>query len=451
MVQVISAGTPRGPSFGERVSAGVGKGLEVGQQLIQQHQKRKAIESLGDIYNNPDLNEQQKLVEVYKRLGTTNPELAKTLGGQLANVGESPLQKAQREKLAAETSELTSEQDYFNRLKKGGQPERDAQAVGGGKPATGEQPTETQFNINDPSSWSDEEVRKFRAFKGKTGRAKSLAETAENEFKRREKTEKTTKDQKAVKELLRQTGKFKTDEELDEAAQTYDLPTAKTMWKEAKKVPSKSTAQKMIEEESAKGYIAAKNELPKLQATLENVGRLRELGGNLRGPGGYVKSAFNTKSAAEYNTLSASLLDPIIKVFNPVGAVPVTKLNWIRETFAPKASDLASTQEGKLATLERLATQAQQRAQQKIKLFNDYNGEPPESEVVRFDNESSKMMTEFVDSQQYVDKLKKELPEGKILMLDAQGKPLHVDPNKTMPNGMTAIEYAMQFGARVAE
>ncbi len=380
------------------------------------------------------------------------PEQAKQILPELSRMGESPLQKAQRMKLEAETGEITGEQDYLNQLMGGGRMERDDQYEGGGQPEEGgRQPTEAQFNIKDPTSWTDEKVRDLRAYKGTSRKAKTLAETAENEFKRREKAEKTTKEQKAVKNLLRETGKFKTDEELEEAAQTYDLKTAKTMWQEAKKPKPKSETQKLMDKEIAKGYVSAVGEIPKLQSTLDNIGRLRELGGKLRGPGGYVKAAFKTQSASEYNTLSASLLDPIIKIFNPVGAVPVTKLNWIRETFAPQASDLASTQEGKLTTLERLASQAKQRAEQKIKLFNDYNGEPPESEVVKFDNESAKMMTDFVDSRQYIDQLKKELPQGKILMVDAQGKPLDIDPNMIMPNGMTAVEYATQFGARVIE
>lgn len=46
MVQVIGPGT-RKPSFGERLSQGVGRGLEMGSQLMQQHEMKQAVKQLG--------------------------------------------------------------------------------------------------------------------------------------------------------------------------------------------------------------------------------------------------------------------------------------------------------------------------------------------------------------------------------------------------------------------
>lgn len=458
MVQIIRQ-PERRPSFGEIVGAGLGKGIASGSDMAMQMY-------LKDIQSKKDYDTQEKLLRL-------KADLEKQAGPKPLNA----LQDAQRRKLELEMSQSKREEDFLSRLMRGNQSEEEEYEPfeRKGLPSFLEGTTEdfaqpkkmrlpegrgrqTEFNLQDPTTWTDDQIRKFRAYKGSSKQALTLAKMAENEFTRRqetvktrEKTDKEMKQQQAVKQLLKETGKFNTEAELDEASKIYDLPTAKALWQESKKPKPKSAAQNLIATEAAKGYIAAKTELPKLQATMDNITRLRELGKNLRGIGGYAKAAFKTKSASEYNTLSASLLDPIIKVFNPVGAVPVTKLNWIRETFAPQASDLASTQEGKLATLERLASQAQQRAQQKIKLFNDYSGEPPESLVLQFDNDSAKMMTDFVDNQQYIDQLKKEVPKGKILMLDSQNKPLHVDPNQTMPNGMSAVEYATQFGARVIE
>jgi len=219
--------------------------------------------------------------------------------------------------------------------------------------------------------------------------------------------------------------------------------------KTSNKPAPKSEAQKLLEKETAKGYIEAIREVPKLQNTLQNIGRLNELGEKLTGFEGYVKSAFNTESAAEYNTLGASLLDPVIKIFNPAGTLPQKKLEWIRDTFSPKASDLQSTQKGKIATIERMANQALERAQQKIKLFDDFNGDPPASEVLKFDNESEKIITDFIDKKQYISELEKETPEGKILMLDPEGKPLHVDPKAEGPDGQLLIEYYIEKGARL--
>ncbi len=248
------------------------------------------------------------------------------------------------------------------------------------------------------AQWSNETIDKLRAYKGKDPNKKTLAQQAENEFKKRN---------------------------------------------------QKTEGQKFLEKEVAKGYMEAKQDLPKLMGVKGNINRLLELGQKeLSGFGGFVKSTFKTGSAAEYETLGASLLEPIIKIFNPVGAVPTAKLNWIKDTFSPKPGELRSTQEGKLATIQRLTDQAEQRALQKIKLYDDFNGNPPESEVMKFDIETSNIINSFVDNQQYLNQLKKEVPEGKILMLDPQGKPLHVDPNQQGPDGKSIVDYFTSLGAK---
>lgn len=48
------------------------------------------------------------------------------------------------------------------------------------------------FNANDPSSWTDAEVDKFRAIVHESPKAKTLAKTAENEFERRKELKKST-------------------------------------------------------------------------------------------------------------------------------------------------------------------------------------------------------------------------------------------------------------------
>ncbi len=473
MLPVLPA-VQRGPSREAKWAQAIGGALVGGLGIYAENQRQKqlsqSLQSVNDIYSDPNLSQEQKFIKSFTAL-KNHPELAKQFSSGMAHFSESPLQAAQRRKLEGETAQLQSDENYFARLTSGGQknapqynePEETPFGMYNEEetPAEGftpKTPKQAKFDLENPVTWTDANIRQFKAYKGPSKKGQSLAKMAEDEFTRRqgeiktgEKTAKSAKEQQAVKNLLRETGKFPTEEELDAAAKVYDLTTARAMWQAAKKPTPKTESQKLLDKEMAKGYVSAIGEIPKLEATLSNISRLRELGGKLHGIGGYIKAGLNTQSAAEYNTLGASLLDPVIKVFNPVGAVPTSKLNWIKDTFSPKASDLTSTQEGKLATLERLAQQAQQRAQQKIKLFKDYNGEPPESAVLQFDNESAQMMNDFVANHQYIDQLKKEVPEGKILMIDANGKPLHVDPSLVMPNGMSAVGYATQFGARVIE
>ncbi len=47
MVQIIEAGTPKKPTFGQRLNVGVGRGLEVGQQMMQTYQQEQAAQKLG--------------------------------------------------------------------------------------------------------------------------------------------------------------------------------------------------------------------------------------------------------------------------------------------------------------------------------------------------------------------------------------------------------------------
>lgn len=279
-------------------------------------------------------------------------------------------------------------------------------------------------------------------------KVKTDAKKKENEAEEKERKEHENK-----KNLLRETGEYKTEEDLDRAAKNYDLQAVRTKWDRATKpkpaekppkAPPKSELTKTLEKETAKGYIEAQREIPKIEDSLRNLDRMAELGsGPLKGPTGYLPAIFGTESAREYDSLAASTLEPIIKIFNPVGAVPTEKLNWIRKTFAPSAGELRSTQEGKENALRRLAEQAKSRAQQKIKLFDDYKGDPPASEVFKFDAESSQYLNSFIDQNQYVDVLKKETPDGKILMLDPQGKTLHADPED--------VEEFIRLGAKKIE
>jgi hypothetical protein len=336
MIQQMYA-PPRRPSFGERLSTGISRGLEIGQQLMQQHQQKQAVSNLygQDVANAPP--EIQKLYAQYALSG--------------------------KQKQEQDAAKLASNRKQIADL-------------------------ETKRGL-EPGSLSAYE------------------------------------DNPAMAERI-----------------------SKPEKKPAEKPKPKSETAKIVEKDLAKGYVDAKNEIPKLQSTLANIAHLRNLGKNeLSGFKGYVKSGFGTASASEYNTLGATLLDPVIKIFNPVGAVPTSKLNWIKDTFKPSAGEFQSTQSGKLATLERLANQAMQRAQQKMKLFNDFNGEPPESEVLKFDNESSQILNNFINNAQYIEQLQKEVPEGKILMLDPEGKPLHVDINSTGPNGESLVEFYLGKGA----
>ncbi len=194
-------------------------------------------------------------------------------------------------------------------------------------------------------------------------------------------------------------------------------------------------------------YKTESEDLPRYKSAQQNIVRIKDLSKNLTGFSGYRKALFNTSEAAEFNTLGASLLEPVIKVFNPSGALPTAKLNWIKDQFQPRALELSSTIQGKISTMERLNSQAIQRAEDKINLFKNFNNNPPESEIMKFDQQSEKIINDIVDEGMLGKVLQEETPKGKVLMFDPDGNALHVDPNEKAQNGMPIIDYYLQNGA----
>lgn len=91
MVQVLPPAPPKF-SLGGALGTALGEALTAGLQSYEErNQRRKLQEALGrvgDIYGNPELTEQQRLVQAYQQLaGAGRPELGQHLGGQLSRLG----------------------------------------------------------------------------------------------------------------------------------------------------------------------------------------------------------------------------------------------------------------------------------------------------------------------------------------------------------------------------
>lgn len=108
MVQVIGPGT-RKPSFGEKLSAGIGRGLEFGQQMMQEHQAKQAQALQG----------QQISQLVGADVSNLDPELQKvalqlTMQGKNQQVAELLKQEGQKQRLG-------EKQDFLSKIFGGGQ------------------------------------------------------------------------------------------------------------------------------------------------------------------------------------------------------------------------------------------------------------------------------------------------------------------------------------------
>lgn len=189
-IQIIPAPRRR-EEYREQIAANLGNAIGNIASGYQKRQKEKqlgeALKSVESIYGDPNLTQEQKFVKAFSTLREF-PEAAKQFSTGLAQFTESPLQRAQRQKLEQELAEGKNEESYLNRLMGGNQPSQE-QAI----PSADEVEQKPKFDFQDPSNWTNKQLDQFRTLEGKSAKARSLAKRAQNEFERRQETKKTIK------------------------------------------------------------------------------------------------------------------------------------------------------------------------------------------------------------------------------------------------------------------
>lgn len=242
--------------------------------------------------------------------------------------------------------------------------------------------------------------------------------------KKRANDEKILRTQQETKEILIAGGE--TPEEAERLAPILTPASARARVKPVNG-PKEILANKLATK-AADEIVENEKMLAKSQALLENIEEVKKTAEeNLRGPVGYAKALFNTQSAAKVTTLSASGLEPVIKMFNPVGALPTQKLNWIRQTFSVSASDTMSTIMGKLETQKILVNQGINRARQRNALLKEYAGNIPLDVEKEFDKQTDDLITEIKnisdkELQNKENQPKENQPGGKIKVVAPDGK-----------------------------
>lgn len=144
MVQVLPANRTKAPTFLESLGAGMGQAIPgaVEDYFQKRNQKQQMAQE----------NETAKRMGI-DLSGITNPDMRKMAFSQAM---ESPLQSAQRRKIEQEMEHAQDEDESFK-----------------------------EFNFEDPSSWSEQQVDNFRSYSGSNAKGKKIAKMAENEFKKR--------------------------------------------------------------------------------------------------------------------------------------------------------------------------------------------------------------------------------------------------------------------------
>lgn len=167
MVTVLPA-VEKAPTFGHKLGLGVGRGLEMGQQMYQQHQQKEdARKLLGEGFENlsPDF---QKLAFEYALK-------SKLQGEKPLN----PLQEAQRKLAEARAGQVESQQSFFDNLMK-------RQGNGGEK------------HISPTENYSADDLEMLSGFAGQPGQQGIVGNIAKGQLEKREKAEKREFDEKKI-------------------------------------------------------------------------------------------------------------------------------------------------------------------------------------------------------------------------------------------------------------
>lgn len=166
----------------------------------------------------------------------------------------------------------------------------------------------------------------------------------------------------------------------------------------AEKPPALSEFDKTVQRKAGENYIKAKDEIPKLESNLENLDRIDELAKNFKGITGFVKGASGfSEQATELDNIGLASIDQVLKIFNPVGAIPIAKINLIKDKFAAKATEPYAKTTGKTKALRRYATQALERAKDKVDLYEKYQGNIPKDIEAQFDKNSKKLAEQMAN------------------------------------------------------
>lgn len=177
------------------------------------------------------------------------------------------------------------------------------------------------------------------------------------------------------------------EEQKSSLRENIDIDTAQSLLKE--QVKSKSGEDKKTKDKNAEDYVKlVRDEIPELETTLEDIAYARKLSDEMS-VFGIAGSPFNLSGKGkELEGVSFTLMKPIVKMFNPSGPIAQQKLKMIQDKYVVYGSDAPWTKKAKLDALERFAKQALNRAQKKVEMIREYDGNPPKAVEEQFDRES---------------------------------------------------------------
>lgn len=237
--------------------------------------------------------------------------------------------------------------------------------------------------------------------------------------------DKTTKQERLAESNRALLSQVYPEEEASRLAPLLSERQATDIYKQRSKPPKEGKAQPTpkltpYETERQKGAAKkvekAEEDTATLGNGLKNLDRLQELSGKLRGLYASGKAAVGLSGdASEMKSLALTAIQPILKVLNPVGAIPVAKMKIALDLAAPNPLDSYPVQVGKIDALRRIVTQAKNIADKKIALYEEYGGNPPREKVKEIDDVATALGDEISNRN-----IEKEVKTG---ILEEEQKP----------------------------
>lgn len=201
-----------------------------------------------------------------------------------------------------------------------------------------------------------------------------------------------------VRELVKQIPNA-TPEQIESWGESLSLKGAENMLAKSlnPKAAPQSTFQRKYEEEMAKDYVSLAKELPELRTVKSNLADLQKLSDQV----GFFDSAKGLVGLSgpvkEMEGMSFPLIKSIVKIFNPSGPLAQKKLEQISKKYVIEPKDLPAVRTAKIKALGRFNDQAIHRAEEKLALYQKYNGAPPIGVLENFDKESDTISDAMLD------------------------------------------------------
>lgn len=162
--------------------------------------------------------------------------------------------------------------------------------------------------------------------------------------------------------------------------------------------PKETTFQKTYGNKLAEEYANIDKEIPKLEDHLDTIKYARQLSDSI----GFLGQGLNTVGLSgkgkELESTTFPLIEPILKMLAPSGAIAKEKLIRAENKYAISGSDNPWNRKAKLDALERFTKQAIARGKKRQEKIEQYSESPIAKQVIdRFDRESDTIVDAMLD------------------------------------------------------